>query len=44
MALIFIVCSYSLVKRYRRTPWGSGGFFNLDGEKGAFGNGNAKDD
>jgi len=44
MLVLVVACSFSLFRRYRRRPWGSGGFFNLDHEKGVFGNGDAKVD
>jgi hypothetical protein len=44
MLLGFSFSATVLVRRYRRQQWGSGGFFNLDGEKGAFGTASGKVD
>ncbi|KAF2672792.1 disulfide isomerase [Microthyrium microscopicum] len=40
----FLIGSYVIARRFRRRPFGSGGWINLDGEKGAFGNGASKVD
>jgi protein disulfide-isomerase len=37
--IAFILGSIAGTKKLRRKSFGSAGFFNLDGEKGAFGNG-----
>lgn len=44
MFIFFLIGGYILARRLRRKPFGSGGWINLDGEKGVFGNGAAKTD
>jgi protein disulfide-isomerase len=44
MLIGFTFSATVLTRRYRRQQWGSGGFFNLDGEKGAFGTASGKVD